>query len=193
MSGKTTAITQILTQTESLARDEIARQLLPLVYDDLKEQAERYLRGEKRGHTLQPTALVHEAFLRLVDQDRVNWQGKTHFLAVAASIMRRVLIDHARTRKRVKRGAAWSRVALTAVDDIASEWTPVDPIRLHNVMEDLAEEDPIQAQIVELRFFGGLTVEEVAHLMGFSKRKVEGDWTHAKAWLKSRLANEGSE
>jgi RNA polymerase sigma factor (TIGR02999 family) len=187
MHGNTTAITHLLTQTEKIGRDELAKQLMPLVYDDLREQAERYLRGERRGHTLQPTALVHEAFLRLVDQSRVNWQGKTHFLAVGAAIMRRVLIDHARTHKRVKRGAAWNRVAL-GVDEVAAEWSPVDPIDLHDAMTELSALDPTQAQIVELRFFGGLTVEDVAHLLGVSKRKVEGDWTHAKAWLKSRLA-----
>jgi RNA polymerase sigma-70 factor (ECF subfamily) len=186
MSGNTKAITQVLNQTELLGREEVAKQLLPLVYDDLRDQAKRCLRGERAGHTLQPTALVHEAFLRLVDQNRVNWQGKTHFMAVGAAIMRRVLIDHARTRKRVKRGAAWERVALE-MGDLQAEWAPVDALDLHAALEELAALDLLQSQIVELRFFGGLTVEEVAHLLGVSKRKVEGDWTHAKAWLKSRL------
>lgn len=189
MSGNTTAITQLLNQTEVLGREEIAKQLLPLVYDDLRDRAQLYLAGERPGHTLQPTALVHEAFLRLVDQSRVNWQGKTHFMAVGAAIMRRVLIDHARTRKRVKRGAAWNRVALET-HEIPDEWAPVDALDLHTALEALAALDPAQAQIVELRFFGGLTVEEVAQLLGVSKRKVEGDWTHAKAWLKNRLAAE---
>lgn len=129
MSGKTTAITHLLTQTETLGREEVAKQLLPLVYDDLKEQAQRYLRGERPGHTFQPTALVHEAFLKLVDQERVDWQGKTHFMAVGAAIMRRILIDHARTRKRIKRGGAWNRVEL-GVAEVAVEWSPVDPVDL---------------------------------------------------------------
>jgi RNA polymerase sigma factor (TIGR02999 family) len=186
MSSNTTAITYLLTQTETLGREEIAKQLLPLVYDDLRNQAARYLKGERPDHTLQPTALVHEAFLRLVDQSRVNWQGKTHFLAVGAGIMRRVLIDHARTRKRMKRGAAWKRLVL-GDDEIAAEWRPVDPLDFHDLLEELARLDSFQAQVVELRFLGGLTVDEVAHVLGVSERKVEGEWTHAKAWLKSRL------
>lgn len=186
MSGNSTAITQVLMQTEVLGRDEVAKRLMPLVYDELRDQAERYLLGERRGHTLQPTALVHEAFLRLVDQDRVNWQGKTHFMAVGAAIMRRVLIDHARTRKRAKRGAAWNRVSLE-VADVAEPLGEADPVELNKVLEELSALSPGEAQIVELRFFGGLTVDEVAHLLGVSKRKVEGDWTHAKAWLRSRL------
>lgn len=189
MGSNTTAITQLLTQAESLSKDEIARRLLPLVYDDLKNQAERYLRGERPGHTLQPTALVHEAFLRLVDQNRVDWQGKSQFLAVGAAIMRRILIDHARARKRCKRGGGWRRVQLDPSVAV-TESGELDAEALHLALEELTELDRDQARIVELRFFGGLTVEEVAHVIGVSKRKVEGDWTHAKAWLRARLASE---
>lgn len=187
MSGNSTAITRLLSHRDQLDREEIAQQLLPLVYDDLREQAQRYLQAERPGHTLQPTALVHEAFLRLVDQSRVDWIGKTHFLAVGASAMRRILIDYARTQKRQKRGGGWKRISLSVAyaPDEASE---VDFEALHVALDDLARLDADQARIVELRFFGGLSVDEVAQLLGVSKRKVEGDWTHAKAWLRDRLA-----
>lgn len=160
---------------------------MPLVYDELRAVARRFLRAERAGHTLQPTALVHEAYLRLVDQSRVDWQGRTHFFAVGANVMRRILIDHMRTRSRVKRGGALRRVSLE--DSVLGEKPgEVDFLAMNEALDALASLDPEQAAIVELRFFGGLTVEEVASLLGVSKRKVEGEWTHAKAWLKSRLA-----
>jgi RNA polymerase sigma factor (TIGR02999 family) len=187
MSGNSTAITRLLSHRDEFDREELAQQLLPLVYDDLREQAQRYLQAERPGHTLQPTALVHEAFLRLVDQSRVDWVGKTHFLAVGASAMRRILIDHARTQKRQKRGGGWKRISL-GLASASDEPSEVDFEALHAALDDLARLDADQARIVELRFFGGLSVEEVSHLLGVSKRKVEGDWTHAKAWLRDRLA-----
>lgn len=191
MGSNTTAITHLLTQSESLGREEVSKRLLPLVYEDMRYQAERYLKGERPGHTLQPTALVHEAFLRLVDQSRVDWQGKSQFLAVGAAIMRRILIDYARTRKRAKRGGGWKRVQLEPSMAV-TETGEVDLDALHIALEELAALDAVQARMVELRFFGGLTVEEVAHVLGVSKRKVEGDWTHAKAWLRARLAVDSS-
>jgi len=170
-----------------LTPDKVAKQLMPLVYGELHSLADRYLKGERKGHTLQPTALVHEAYLRLVDQSRVNWQGKTHFFAVGAAMMRRVLIDYARTRGRAKRGRDWQRLQLQ--DDLLGESAgQIGLIDMSDALEALAALDPQQASIVELRFFGGLTVEEVAHMLGVSKRKVEGEWTHAKAWLKNRLS-----
>ena len=183
---ETQDLTQVLVNTSEDAPSRVAEKLMPLVYDDLRAMAEAYLRGERANHTLQPTALVHEAFLRLVDQSRVDWKGQTHFRAVGAAIMRRILIDHARTRGRNKRGGGWRRVLL---EDAAAQTAPteVDAVALHDALERLATLDPDQARIVELRFFGGLTVEQVAHILGVSKRKVESDWTHAKAWLRAAL------
>jgi RNA polymerase sigma factor (TIGR02999 family) len=167
-----------------------AEELLPLVYDELRQRAELYMRRERLGHTLQPTALVHEAYLKLVDQSRVNWRGRTHFFAVGANIMRRLLIDHARGRGREKRGGGWQRVTL------AESLPPSnDPnldveqlLSLNSALEKLARLDERQAKMVELRFFAGLTVDEVAHLLGVSKRTVEDDWMHARAWLKRELS-----
>lgn len=189
---RSTHVTQLLTSIKQSAPQDIAQQLMPLVYDELRALARNLLRAERGGLTLQPTALVHEAYLRLVDQSRVDWQGRTHFLAVGAVAMRRVLIDYMRTRKRVKRGGHQQRVAL---EDTVLDTPPgaIEFLDLNDALEELARLDPDQAAIVELRFFGGLTVEEVASLLGFSKRKVESEWTHAKAWLKSRLAGNESE
>lgn len=163
-----------------------AEKLLPMVYDELRDLAANYLRSERANHTLQPTALVHEAYLKLVDQSRVDWQGRTHFYAVSAAAMRRILIDHARTRGRHKRGGDWRRVLLDDVN-VADGQDVVNAVALDSALESLQVLDSNQARIVELRFFGGLTVEEVAHVLGVSKRKIEGEWTHAKAWLRSAL------
>lgn len=186
MDNKTNQVTQLLEEMEDDPVGRLARDLLPLVYDELRDLAAKYLRTERKNHTLQPTALVHEAFMRLVDQSRVNWQGRTHFFAVGAQAMRRILIDHARARGRGKRGGDWQRVVLSGLKAEES-LDEVDSITLHDALETLASLDEQQARIVELRFFGGLTVEEVAKVMGVSKRKIEGDWTHAKAWLRNQL------
>ena len=186
VEGKSSDLTQVLIDTSGEQPADVAKKLMPLVYDELRQLAERYLRSERRGHTLQPTALVHEAFMRLIDQSRVDWKGRTHFYAVGAQAMRRILIDHARARGRGKRGGDWQRVLLDEVDT-PQELGDVDLVALHEALESLAALDENQARIVELRFFGGLTVEEVAHVLGVSKRKVEGDWTHAKAWLRNAL------
>lgn len=179
-------VTELLTQVGTAEGKKAAEQLIPLVYNELRSLADRYLKGERKGHTLQPTALVHEAFLRLVDQTRVDWQGRTHFFAVGASMMRRVLIDHARGHGRAKRGGEWQRLPL---EDALFGATGglVDVVDISDALDALAAIDPQQANIVELRFFGGLSVEEVAEALGVSKRKVEGEWTHAKAWLRKRL------
>jgi len=191
MSKPSGNVTDLLTQVGSVDADKLAEQLMPLVYEELHSLADRLLRGERKGHTLQPTALVHEAYLRLVDQSRVNWQGKTHFFAVGAAMMRRILIDYARTRGRAKRGRDWQRLQLQ--DDLLGQSGGlVDLMDMSDALEELATLDPHQGAIVELRFFGGLTVEDVAKMLGVSKRKVEGDWTHAKAWLRARLAEGGN-
>lgn len=186
VKDETTNLTQVLLDTSDERPARIAEKLMPIVYERLHAMAEKYLRSERAGHTLQPTALVHEAYMRLVDQSRVDWRGKTHFCAVGAAAMKRILIDHARARGRGKRGGGWQRIVLD--DAVAAEsFRDLDIVVLHEALERLAKLDAEQAQIVELRFFGGLTVEEVAHILGVSKRKVEGDWTHAKAWLRNEL------
>jgi len=163
--------------------------MMPLVYSELRALAEKQLRSENAGHTLQPTALVHEVFMRLVEQSKVNWKGRAHFLAVSAQARRRILVDQARTRGRVKRGRDWRRVVLD--DKLApAKLREVDSVALNDALEALASLDEQQAKIVELRFFGGMSVAEVAHVLGVSKRKIEGDWTHAKAWLRAELSPE---
>lgn len=182
-SGK---LTQLLVETSDEEPADVAKKLMPFVYDELHDLAENYLRSERKGHTLQPTALVNEAFLRLVDQSRVDWKGRTHFFAVGAVAMRRILIDHARGKGRDKRGGQWNRVVLDD-KEAPQHLRDIDVLSLHEALETLAAIDEQQSRIVELRFFAGLTVEEVAHVLGVSKRKVEGEWTHAKAWLSAAL------
>lgn len=165
-----------------------AERLMPLVYDELRSLARAYLRSQPKGHTLQPTALVHEAYLHLVDQTNARWQDRRHFLAVAAIAMRQLLIQHARRKGADKRGGAWRRLTL---DDRVGV-TPardVDVLDLDEALQELAKLDQRQARIVELRFFGGLTVEEVADVAGVSKRTVESDWRVARAWLHARLVD----
>ncbi len=163
-----------------------ADRLLPLVYDELRALAGHYLGGERVGHTLQPTALVHEAFVRLAQQSQVDWQGRTHFLALGAQAMRRVLIDHARGRGRAKRGGVGRRLPLEHLDPEL----PVpssDLLALGEALEQLARLDPRQARVVELRCLGGLSMDEVAGELRVSKRTVEGDWKMARAWLRRAL------
>lgn len=166
-----------------------AEELLPIVYDELRRLARAYMSRERRNHTLQPTALVNEAYLRLVDSSRIDWRGRTHFFAVGAEAMRRVLIDHARGRDALKRGAGWQRVTLAHELGTPNgrELDAETLLSLQRALDKLRELDERQARIAELRFFGGLTVAEVAELLGVSKRTVEGDWTHAKAWLRREL------
>lgn len=164
---------------------------LPEVYEDFRNLAARYLRRERRDHGLQATALVHEAWMRIADQRRARWKGRTHFFAVGAEAMRRVLIDWARSEGREKRGGGRRRVTLGAaeVEEFQGEPGSVD---LRDCLDELSKLDPRQARVVELRFFAGLTVEEVAQVIGVSKRTVEGDWTLAKAWLRRAIAQGGA-
>jgi RNA polymerase sigma factor (TIGR02999 family) len=164
--------------------------LMALVYDDLRRRAAAYLRRERGGHTLQPTALVHEAYLRLLEQDRVVWQNRAHFLAIAASMMRRVLVDHGRRQKARKRGGAGTRVTL---DEGFSPVAPrgLDLLALDEALVELAALDEQQARIVELRAFGGLSVEETAEAIGMSPATVKRHWAFALAWLQRRLRAEG--
>ncbi len=182
------AITRALAEIGRGDRDAADR-LFGLLYDEFRSLARRYLSAEGAGHTLQPTALVHEAYLKLIDQTRVEWQGRTHFFAVGAQAMRRILVDHARSRKRVKRGGGRQRIQLD--EGVAlSPGRDEDLLAVDEVLARLAGVDPRQAAIVELRFFGGLTVEEVAEVLGVSKRTVEAEWTVVRAWLRRELGKD---
>lgn len=183
-------VTQVLEQLRN-GDERAADKLLPLVYDEFRALARHYLSQERHNHTLQPTALVHEAYMKLVDQSRVDWHGKSHFFAVAAQAMRRILVDHARSRQRDKRGGGRARVVLDEAVALSPQ-KDEDVLALDEALERLAAIDPRQAKVVELRFFGGLSVEEVAQALGVSKRTVEGDWTFARAWLSRELRNDDS-
>jgi RNA polymerase sigma factor (TIGR02999 family) len=161
--------------------------LTPLVYQELRRLARRYMAGERSDRTLQTTALVHEAYLRLVDSSRVRWQNRAHFFAVSARFMRRILVDFARSRRNLKRGGALRFVPLDAAADVGLQRNP-DLIALDVALDSLAALDARQAQVVELRFFGGLTVEETAEALGVSPGTVRRDWSLAQAWLHLELA-----
>ncbi len=168
-----------------------ASKLIPLVYNELRRLAGGYMRRERTDHTLQPTALVHEAYLKLVEQRNVNWQGRAHFFAIAAQVMRRILIDHARGHLREKRGAGERPVPLDEALVFAPEQS-LELVKLDESLERLAKLDARQSKIVELRFFGGLTVEQTAEVLGISPKTVKRDWSVAKAWLHGDLkANHG--
>jgi RNA polymerase sigma factor (TIGR02999 family) len=160
--------------------------LFELVYDELREAAERQFRREARDQTLQPTALVHEAYLRMVDQDRVEWQGRTHFKAIAARMMRRILIDRARSRGRAKRGGSWQRVTLSDAFQL-TEGPEIDVEALEQALSRMAELDQRQAQVLEFRLFGDLSVEETARMLDVSERTVLRDWKMGTAWLRREL------
>lgn len=163
--------------------------LMPLVYDELRTLARAYLRGAAPDYTLQPTVLVHEAYLKLVQQGQADWKGRTHFLAVGARAMRQILVDYARNRKRKKRWGGCIRMELGDGAKISVE-RPESILALDDALITLAAKDAQKAHIVELRFFGGLNVGEVAELLGCSKRKVEQDWTYIRAWLRRELSRD---
>lgn len=163
--------------------------LMPVVYDELRRQAARYLRREQVGHTLQTTALIHEAYVRLVDQRNVQWQNRAHFFGIAAQMMRRILVDHARTKKRAKRGGSNIKVSL-ADATVAAKGQDLDVVALDEALNRLAKIDEQQSRVVELRFFSGLTVEETAEVMGISPATVKRDWSMAKAWLHRELSGD---
>ncbi len=178
-------VTRVLLQW-SKGDQEAAARLMPLVYDELRGLARRYLQNERKDHTLQATGLVHEAYLRLVDQTATTWRDRAHFFAVAAGVMRRVLVDYARAHRAAKRGGALEKIEF----DEAVALTPerhVDLVALDDALKDLGAFDSRQSQIVELRFFGGLTVEEVAEVLEISPRTVKREWRLARAWLRREI------
>jgi RNA polymerase sigma factor (TIGR02999 family) len=159
---------------------------MPLVYDELRHLARDYLRRERAGHTLQPTGLVHEAYLRLVDQTSATWQNRAHFFSVAARVMRRVLVDYAREHRAQKRGGHLEKVEFDEALAPSIDKS-LDLVALDEALQELTALDPRQSQIVELRFFGGMTVEEIAELLDVSPRTVKREWRLAKAWLRREV------
>jgi RNA polymerase sigma factor (TIGR02999 family) len=181
-SADVTGLLRAWTDGDLAARDA----LMAVVYRELHQRAAARLRHERREHTLQPTALVHEAYLRLVDQKRTAWQNRAHFLAMASEMMRRVLVDHARRKKMAKRSGRWTKLEW---DDapMHDRQRDIEVLDLDRAMQRLAEFDPRQARIAELRFFGGLSLEETGLVVGASVATVERDWQSARAWLLAQL------
>ncbi len=183
-------VSVLLAEMRSGRKDALAR-LLPLVYNELRRLAGRYMRDERPNHTLQPTALVHEAYLRLAGQDRANWQNRAQFMGIAGQLMRRLLVDHARKRHAAKRGGS----LVTLEEGLGNPCSPVaqseEVLAVDEALERLEALDSQQARVVELRYFGGLSAEETAEAMGISERTVEREWALAKAWLRTQLAGKG--
>ena len=170
---------------------EAAARLMPLVYDELRRLARGYLQRERPDHTLQATGLVHEAYIRLVDQTTTTWRNRAHFFGVAAQLMRRILVDHARRHRMGKRGGTWNKVEFDeALAPAASR--SLDVIALDDALKDLVQLNPQHSQIVELRFFGGLTTEEVAEVLDISPRTVQREWRMARAWLRRAIFDDKS-
>ena len=180
-------ISQLLVKWSS--GDESALEgLIPLVYDELRRLAKNYLRKERDNHTLQPTALVNEAYMRLADQKSMKWQNRAQFYGIAAQLMRRILVDHARLKYAEKRGGVeQQRLSITTAGEAAAVMPDLDVLALHEALEELATIDPQQARIVELKFFGGLSIEETAEVMCLGHVTVERDWKMARAWLRRKL------
>ena len=182
-------ITQLLAQCSNGNKDALD-QLMPFVYDELRRLARRSLAAEGRDHTLQTTALVNEAYLRLVGQQQVRWQNRAHFFAIAARLIRRILVDHARTKQRDKRGGGAQRIQLDEGLAVGNE-RDTDLIALDVALEELARLDPRKCDIVEMKFFGGLSAEEIGEVLGVSAVTVMRDWSFARGWLYRELSRPG--
>jgi RNA polymerase sigma-70 factor, ECF subfamily len=185
MDSSFSEVTQLLAAVRQGDRTAF-EQLLPLVYDELHHIASRHMARQQPGHTLQTTALIHEAYLRLLDQEEKRWENRTHFFAVAATVMRHILVDHARARQRDKRGGDVLKVSLHEAAAQSDE-RALGIIALNDSLQTLAAFDQQQARIVELRFFGGLTMEEIAEALSLSLSTVEREWRTARAWLGQQL------
>jgi len=181
LQGDVTALLSALSAGENTARER----LLPIVYDELRAIAGARMAGERGDHTLDATALVHEAYLRLIDTERVQWEDRSHFFRIASRAMRRVLVDHARSRNALKRGGDRHRITL---HDPSTDENDVDLLALDDALERLESIDPRQRGVVELRFFGGCNVADAARILGVSERTIEEDWRMARAWLRRELA-----
>ena len=183
-------ITQLLVDWGNGDQAALER-LMPLVYAELRRLATNYLRRERTGHTLQPTALVNEAYLKLVGQKNAKWQNRAHFFAISAQLMRRILVDYARSRNYLKRGGGMPKVSLSEAAGVSVE-RAADFVALDDALESLAAIDPRKSRIVELRFFGGLSVEETAEVLDVSPRTIKRDWSLAQAWLHRELKRDGT-
>ena len=181
-----TGITQLLVEA-SRGEQAALDALLPLVYQELRRLAEHYLQRERSDHTLQATALVHEAYLRLVDQKSISWQNRAHFFSVSAQVMRHILVDHARSHNAEKRAGGLTKLSLDEAVSFFEE-RDVNLVALDEALKELAEMDAQQSRIVELRFFGGLTIEEIAEVLKITPGTVRYDWRMAKAWLHRALS-----
>lgn len=188
--GSVEGVTRLLLKWSD-GNQEALNRLMPIVYDELRRLAGGYLRRERRNHTIQPTALVHEAYLRLVKQTHVSLHNRAQFFGLAAKLMRNILVDHARRRRASKRGGEQYSISLSRADRLSSK-PDVDLIALDNALSDLAAVKPRHAEIVELRFFGGLTIEEAAQVIGVSHATVEREWSFARAWLRREIAGDKS-
>jgi RNA polymerase sigma factor (TIGR02999 family) len=182
-------ITQLLLNWEDGDQAALDK-LMPLVYAELHRLAHHYMSRERPGHTIQTTALVNEVYLKLVDQRRVHWQNRAHFFAISAQLMRRILVDHARSHAYAKRGGGARKVSLEDVADL-SRIRAAEIVALDEVLAVLADIDPRQSRVVELRFFGGLTIKETAEVLGLSSATIKSEWRTAKAWLYHQLSNMG--
>src|SRR5499426_1649587 len=181
-------ITQLLIRWrdgDKAALDELA----PLVYSELRRLARYYLRAERSGHTFQPSDLVHEAYLRLVDEKEIDWRNRAHFFGIAAVRMRHILVEHARSRRAAKRGGGERRAPLNEADRLVEE-NDVNLLSLNDALQRLEALDPQKSRVVELRYFGGLTIEETAEALKISPATVKRDWSMARAWLRSEISNE---
>ena len=188
---KAESVTQLLVKWGS-GDEKALDKLMPLVYSELRRLASNYLRRERQNHTLQPTALVNEAYLKLIDQKSARWQNRAQFYGVAAQLMRRILVDHARQHQAAKRGGSdQQRLSITSAGQIGAKQLASEPVidllALHEALEELAVIDPQQGRIVELKFFGGLSIEETAEVLGIGHATVERDWKMARAWLRRKL------
>lgn len=182
-------VTALLAEMKLGSKDALAN-LIPLVYRELRRLAGHYMRDERASHTLQPTALVHEAFLRLGNQDRADWRSRAQFMGVAAQIMRRILVDHARRRAATKRACARITLDDGRFDRGTNLGRGEEILAVDEVLARLTHLDPQQARVVELRYFGGLSVEEITEVLGISSRTVKRDWAMARAWLRVQLAEQ---
>ena len=182
----TEGVTQLLIDW-SKGDQSALNKLMPMVYSELRRLATNYLRHERQGHTLQPTALVNEAYLKLVDQKNAKWQNRAQFLGISAQLMRRILVDHARQHQAKKRGGSdQERLSITSAERLVKQ-PAVDLLALNEALDELAIMDPQQSRIVELKFFGGLSIEETAEVLGIGHATVERDWKMARAWLRRKL------
>ncbi len=184
--SQTHEITEILRQWSD-GRQEVFDKLMPFVYDELHRQAARYMRRERRGHTLQTSALINEAYLKLIDQKEVSWQSRTHFFAFAANAMRQILVDYARTKNRQKRGGDEVQVPLEEALVIATTEKNIDLTELDEALMRLEKIDARQSRVVELRYFGGLSLEETAEALHISRATAAREWSMARAWLHREL------